>query len=88
MKAHPAVGDFYRQEFSLDTAEDVGEVVSVTESVAVRAGSFNGCVKTKDTSSLEPDVVEFKFYAPGIGNALEIDPDTGERLELIQITTP
>ena len=85
MKAHPAIGDFYRQEFALDTAEDVAEVLSLTESVDVRYGSFNQCLKTKETSPLEPDVVEHKFYAPGVGNLLTIDPTTGERLELIQV---
>jgi hypothetical protein len=31
-------------------------------------------------------VVEFKFYCPGIGFVLELDPSTGERSELIAIT--
>src|SRR5207244_1674521 len=33
MKAHPAIGDFYRQEFSLANAEDFAETLSLTESV-------------------------------------------------------
>ena len=33
MKAHPAVGDFYRQEFSLGNAEDYGETLSLNTSV-------------------------------------------------------
>src|SRR4029453_2070835 len=32
MKAHPAVGDFYRQEFVLSEGEDVEEVIGVDES--------------------------------------------------------
>ena len=87
MEAHPAVGDFYRQEFALGTAEDVGKVLSLSESVTVPAGSFNNCLKTKDTSPLEPDVVENKFYCPGKGDVLEIDLTSGERLELKGITT-
>src|SRR2546426_12140161 len=35
MKANPMVRDFYRQAFSLGTAEDVAEVVSLTNSVTV-----------------------------------------------------
>jgi hypothetical protein len=27
--------------------------------------------------------VEYKYYVPGVGFALEVDPETGERLELI-----
>src|SRR4051794_10223232 len=87
MKAHPAVGDFYRQEFSLGTAEDLGEVLSLNRSVTVPAGSFAHCLETKDTSPLEPDVVEKKFYAPNVGFVLETDPETGERSELVRITT-
>src|SRR5215813_3256614 len=40
MEAHPHVGDFYRQEFSLAVAEDIGEVLSLTAPVTVPAGSF------------------------------------------------
>lgn len=87
MKSHPAVGDFYRQEFSLGTAEDIGAVLSRTESVTVPYGSFDTCLKTEDTSPLDPESVEHKFYAPGIGAVLELDPETGERLELVRITT-
>src|SRR5262249_19888183 len=40
MKATNAVGDFYRQEFSLGNAEDLAQVVSLNESVTVPYGSF------------------------------------------------
>jgi hypothetical protein len=85
MEANPAVGDFYRQEFALGTAEDVGEVLSLNESVVVPYGSFNNCLKTADTSPLEPDVMEDKFYCQGIGDVLEEDLTSGEKLELKQI---
>ena len=88
MEAHPQVGDLYRQEFSLTVAEDIGEVLSLTASVTVPVGSFTNCLETKDTSTLEPDVEEHKFYALGVGNVLETNPATGERLELVQIKTP
>jgi hypothetical protein len=87
MKAHPAVGDFYRQEFSLGNAEDLAETICLTESVTVPAGSFSNCLKSQETTPLEPDVLEHKFYAPGIGNVLTIDVNTGNRIELIGITT-
>jgi hypothetical protein len=86
MEAHRAVSDFYRQEFSPGTAEDVASVTSLTQSVTVPAGSFTNCVETQDTSTLEPGVLELKFYAMGIGNVLETDPTTGEQLQLIQVT--
>ncbi|MGH7863894.1 MAG: hypothetical protein ACREQB_02815, partial [Candidatus Binataceae bacterium] len=86
MMAHPAIGDFYRQEFLLGTAEDVAEVLSVSESVTVPFDSFDDCLKTEDSTPLEPDVAEAKFYAPGVGFVLTIiDPATGEKLELVEI---
>jgi hypothetical protein len=45
MKAHPAVGDFYRQEFSLNNAEDFAQTLSLNEVVTVRFGTFNHCLK-------------------------------------------
>jgi hypothetical protein len=87
MKAHPAVGDFYRQEFSLGNAEDNAESLSVSESVTVRYGSFNNCLKSQETTPLEPDLLESKFFAPGIGNVLTVDENTGETSELVQVIT-
>src|SRR5262249_55914204 len=63
MKAHPAVGDFYRQEFSLANAEDFAETLSLIESVTVPAGSFRNCLKSQETTPLETDLLEYKFYA-------------------------
>jgi hypothetical protein len=44
-------------------------------------------VQTLDFSPLEPDAIEHKFYAPDVGLILEVDPETGERLELVSIGT-
>ena len=85
MKAQPAVGDFYRQEFLLGEAEDVAEVVALNESVTVAAMIYNNCLKTEETSPLEPEALEHKFYALGVGNVLVVDEETGERLELVRV---
>ena len=85
MKAHPAVGDFYRQEFSLNNAEDFAQTLSLNEVVHVRAGTFNHCLKSEETTPLEPDLLEDKFYAPGVGNILTVDVNTGARSELVRI---
>jgi hypothetical protein len=85
MKAHPAVGDFYRQEFSLNNAEDFAQTLSVDEVVTVRFGTFNHCLKSQETTPLEPDLLEDKFYAPGVGNILTVDVNTGARSELVRI---
>jgi hypothetical protein len=88
MKGDPDVGDVYRQEFLLREAEDIGEVLSLSEAVTVSAGSFTGCLQTKDYTPIEPDVFEHKFYAPGIGLVLEVNPETGEQLELVEFSLP
>ena len=87
MKAHPAIGDFYRQEFSLGNAEDFAETLSLTESVRVPAGTFHHCLKSQETTPLETDLLEYKFYAPNVGNVLAVDARTGDRVELVQITS-
>lgn len=87
MKAHPKVGDFYRQEFSLANAEDFAETLSINKTVTVKAGRFAHCVKSQETTPLETDLLEHKFYAPGIGNVLTVDANTGEKTELVRIMT-
>jgi hypothetical protein len=85
MKAAPQVGDVYRQEFLLGEAEDVAEVLSLTGSAVVPAASCDGnCLITKDYTPLEPDGEENKYYAPGIGLILEVNVETGERVELVE----
>ena len=87
MKTHPAPGDFYRQEFSLGNAEDYAETLNLNSRVVVPYGHFNNCLKSQETTPLEPDALEDKYYAPGVGNVLTVDLVTGERDELISITT-
>lgn len=83
------VGRVYRQEFLLGEAEDVAEVLSLTATAAAPAASCSGtCFMSEDYTPLEPDIVEHKFYAPFVGLILEIDPDTGEKVELVDIATP
>jgi hypothetical protein len=86
MQAVPRVHETYRQEFALAEAEDAATVLDLDAHASVPFGSFSNCLRTKDFSPLEPDVVENKFYAPGIGDVLELDLSTGDRLELISVT--
>jgi len=72
MEAHPKVGDRYRQEYLPGVAEDVGDVLSLTESVTVPYGSWSGNVlRTQDTSALEPTRIENKLYALRVGDVKE-----------------
>jgi len=89
MPINPVEGQVYRQEFALDEAEDMGEILSLTASESVPGGSCTGdCVQTRDFTPLEPDVEEHKYYAPNIGVILEVDVESGERVELISMTKP
>ena len=82
---HPRVGVRYWQEFLRGRAEDQGEVLDRATRVGVPAGHFRHVRMTEDTSPLEPNVVEFKFYAPGVGVVCELDasPEPG-RVVLIR----
>ena len=71
MPAHPAVGDAYRQEYYPGEAEDLGEVLRLGGERTVPAGSFDDLLVTRDWNPLEPDVVEEKTYARGVGLVYE-----------------
>jgi hypothetical protein len=68
MPAKPILGIPYRQEYLFNEAEDMGKVLSLTETVSVQSGTFNNCIMTEEWSPLEPAVIEHKYYASGIGN--------------------
>jgi hypothetical protein len=87
MRAHPQVGDTYRQEFLKGSAEDMAEVLNLNESVSVKTGSYKDVLRTKEWTPLEPDVVEHKFYAKGVGLVLETVVKGGKgRIELVRVT--
>jgi hypothetical protein len=85
MEAHSLPGDFYRQEFSLANAEDNALVVSLNATVNVPAGVFHHCLKTAETTPLEPDALEHKYYAAGVGNVLTVDVRNGDKIKLVKI---
>lgn len=85
MPANPTVGMTYRQEYYEGEAEDNGEILSLDESVDVPAGYYEGCVQTADTSGIEPDVLEHKYYAEGVGPVLTTDVEGGGREELLSV---
>ena len=86
MKGNPQVGDAYREEYYQGHAEDEAEIISLNESVSVPYGSFSDVVMTKNTTKLEPDLLENKYYAKGIGNVSGVDVTGGfGKVELIEI---
>ena len=87
MFANPQVGVAYRQEYWEGEATDMGMVVSFGESLTVKYGSFDDLMVIRDWNPLEPEVVEHKYYAEGIGVIKEevVFGDDPESVELIGI---
>ena len=81
MPAEPKVGMAYRQEYYEGEAEDAAEILSLTEHVRVPFGSFDSVLRTKDTTPLEPDLVEEKYYARGVGPVLAVAVSGGSSRE-------
>jgi hypothetical protein len=84
MKASFVIGDTYRQEYYEGEAEDMGEIVARDVAVTLEGGQSFTCVQIRDTTPLEPDVEEFKYYAPGVGLVVEETPDGTVRIERIE----
>ena len=59
--ANPKVEDTYNQEFSKGVAEDKGTILSLDEKITIPYGTFSNILKSKDFSSLEPDIDENKY---------------------------
>jgi hypothetical protein len=72
LPADPRPGTGYRQEYLKGEAEDQGFVLSTAEQVQVPTGMYQGTLMTRDTTPLEPDQVELKFYAKGVGPVLTV----------------
>ncbi len=84
MPAEPEPGLTYRQEYYAGEAEDGATVLSVDELVSAPYGSFDGALLTRDFTPIEPDVVEYKLYARGVGLVLAVQVSGGSsREELI-----
>jgi hypothetical protein len=87
MPAQPEVGQTYRQEYYAGQAEDRTAVLSLEEQAQSPFGHFNDVLLTKDYTPIEPDVLEYKLYAKGVGQVLAVTVSGGsEREELVSYT--
>ena len=70
--AKPRPGLRFRQEYYRGHAEDVGQIFSLREQVEVPYRYFRPgtILLSRDLNPLEPRVLEYKFYARGIGPVL------------------
>jgi hypothetical protein len=83
----PQPGMAYRQEHYAGEAEDRGRILRLDARAKVPFGSFDELLETEDTNLLEPDVVERKFYAKGVGPILAITITGGDREELLRFSS-
>lgn len=86
MLANPRAGVKYQQEDAEEIAEDMGMVINLNKTVSIDYGTFEGCLETMDWTPLEPGEREHKFYCPGIGLVMELQPKGGRvTIELVSI---
>ena len=83
MPARPRPGLRYRQEFYAGHAEDRARIVSRREQAGVPFGHFRRVLMTREDNPLEPRVLEFKFYARGIGPVLAVSVSGGSDREAL-----
>ena len=84
MPAHPRPGLTYREEYYRGHAEDGAEILTLHAHAKVPYGAYDRLVQTRNFSGIEPNVIEEKFYARGVGVVLEITVSGGsDRSELV-----
>jgi hypothetical protein len=67
MPAKPTVGATFRQEYRRGIAEDLAKILETGATVSVPLSTYKDAIVTQDFTPLEPDQVEHKTYAPGVG---------------------
>ncbi|MCB1055950.1 MAG: hypothetical protein KDD11_10630 [Acidobacteria bacterium] len=96
MFASPAAGTFYRQEIALGDAEDSAEILATDYSYGEDAelDAFvpqelaellcdGDCLVIREFTPIEPGAEGLKYYAPGVGQFLEVKPDSGDTSVLV-----
>lgn len=78
MPGSPQVGFVYEQEHSpIDKALDAGEIMALDGTVTGPTGTYTDVVSVFETSSIDPDLAEVKYYAKGVG-LIRIEEDVDE----------
>ena len=62
-------------------------MLSSSEQVETPTGRYTDALLTRDTTPLEPDIAELKFYAPGVGPVLAVQVSGGSGREALVETT-
>lgn len=86
MQARPVLGRSFRQEWYRGEAEDVFAAIGLDARVTVPYGSFRHALWTRETTALEPDVVDNKYFVRGIGEVAELAvKGPAEKLVLVDV---
>ena len=81
MPADPKVGTAYFQEYSKSKqALDMGEIYSAGQSLSINGREFTDVLVVLETTPLDPESREFKYYAPGVG-LIRIEEDLDANLQ-------
>lgn len=88
MKAHPVVGDSFRQEYYPGVSEDMVDIVALNKTITVPAGSYTGCLQVRDWSRIDATANEYKYYCPPAGFVVleTLVEDEEDKTELVQVS--
>ena len=68
VSGQPQVGlTLFQEHAPADDAMDYAEILAVDVEVTGPAGTFKNVMKTYEASTVEPDLREYKYYAPAFG---------------------
>lgn len=73
MPGKPKLGYAYYQEVAPKVAMDRAKIVSLNASTRTPLAAYDRCLKSEETTPLEPNAREFKYYAPGVGLIQDAD---------------
>jgi hypothetical protein len=85
MQANPQPGDFYRQEYRPKVAEDIAKIIQLNATLRLPARTYTNVLVTEDRDPLNPDLIQHKSYAPGIG-MIKTERLGNNHHELLQLT--
>lgn len=67
MPGLPLAGASYYQEVAPEVAMDRSQIVTADTTIQSPTRTYEHCLVTEETSALEPNSKEYKYYAPGVG---------------------